>query len=277
MSTISSFRGEWAFLSNFYPIPVSWGNSWFPSVEHAYQAAKAIKPQDIEIIRNATTAAQAKKLAKKIEIHPNWNEIKLEWMEYLVWYKFAMFPDMGKKLLSTGNAELIEGNTWGDRFWGRCNGSGENWLGRLLMKVRDQIKEAGVATKAPLGANILRFYIEKPNHIFVFGSNLAGVHGAGAAKNAHDLYGAIWGVGEGLAGNSYALPTKDEQIQTLSLSAIKKYVNKFVEFAWERTDLTFFITRIGCGLAGYKDEDISPLFEDCPPNCDLPYGWEITE
>ena len=120
-------------------------------------------------------------------------------------------------------------------------------------------------------------YDPSTGQIFVFGSNRAGIHGAGAARVAWQQYGAIWEQGEGLMGQSYALPTKDEQIQKMSLEQIKEHVDKFIMFAWERTDLKFFVTRIGCGLAGWSDHEIGPLFADAPPNCELPYGWGSRE
>lgn len=109
--------------------------------------------------------------------------------------------------------------------------------------------------------------------IFVFGSNLAGIHGAGAAKFALEKRGAIWGQGIGLQGNSYGIPTKDKNIQTLPLDQIRLYVNDFLALAWARYDLEFEVTRIGCGLAGYTDTDIAPMFEGAPGNCSLPPGW----
>jgi hypothetical protein len=109
--------------------------------------------------------------------------------------------------------------------------------------------------------------------IFVFGSNLAGRHGKGAALYAFRHYGAIYGQGEGLQGDSYAIPTKDERIRTLPLSEIRRHVIKFIMFAHTHPELEFQLTRIGCGLAGYKDEDIAPLFKYAPNNCLLPVGW----
>jgi hypothetical protein len=109
--------------------------------------------------------------------------------------------------------------------------------------------------------------------IFVFGSNLAGRHGKGAALTAYKSHGAIYGVGIGIQGNSYAIPTKDENIKTLPLSKIEKYVKGFIKFAELNPDLSFQVTRIGCGLAGYEDSDIAPMFKDAPQNCMLPVGW----
>lgn len=109
--------------------------------------------------------------------------------------------------------------------------------------------------------------------IFVFGSNLAGRHGKGAALTAFRQHGAIYGQGTGLQGNSYAIPTKDEHIQTLPLNKIKKYVDTFVRFAELNPDMKFQVTRVGCGLAGYEDADIAPMFAHAPTNCMLPVGW----
>jgi hypothetical protein len=111
--------------------------------------------------------------------------------------------------------------------------------------------------------------------IFVFGSNLAGRHGAGAALYARQHHGAINGLGFGPQGNSYAIPTKDQNIITLSLPKIAHYVFEFLEYARAHPELTFNVTRIGCGLAGYKDADIGPMFSSAPPNCDLPSEWRV--
>lgn len=109
--------------------------------------------------------------------------------------------------------------------------------------------------------------------IFVFGSNLAGRHGKGAALFARQHHGAIYGQGVGLQGQSYAIPTKDSYLRTLPLYEIDGYVNQFINFAYEHPELTFLVTRIGCGLAGYKDNQIAPLFRNAPNNCILPKEW----
>jgi hypothetical protein len=109
--------------------------------------------------------------------------------------------------------------------------------------------------------------------IFVFGSNLAGRHGKGAALAARQQHGATYGVGIGRQGNAYAIPTKDAQLRTLPLDQIKQYVRGFMVYAIEHPALQFEVTRIGCGLAGYKDADIAPLFANAPINCILPEGW----
>jgi hypothetical protein len=100
----------------------------------------------------------------------------------------------------------------------------------------------------------------KANEIFVFGSNLAGRHGAGAAYTAYVKFGAVYGVGAGRTGQCYAIPTKDYNINTLPLRVIEEHVNAFYRYARLHGNLTFLVTPIGCGLAGYTYEDIAPLF-----------------
>ena len=110
--------------------------------------------------------------------------------------------------------------------------------------------------------------------IFCFGSNLRGRHGAGAARDAVQRFGAIEGQGEGVQGNSYAIPTKDGNIQTLPLDQIERHVARFIDFARAHPEKCFQVTRIGCGLAGYKDADIAPFFKEAPDNVLLPGIWE---
>jgi hypothetical protein len=100
------------------------------------------------------------------------------------------------------------------------------------------------------------------NEIFVFGSNLSGRHGKGAAKIAYSKFGAVYGIGIGHMGNTYSIPTKDENLKTLLIEEIQIYVNDLLEFVKDRVDLHFYITKIGCGLAGYKPEQIAPLFKE---------------
>lgn len=109
--------------------------------------------------------------------------------------------------------------------------------------------------------------------IFVFGSNLAGRHGAGAALYAAKNHGAEYGVGVGRTGNAYGIPTKDRNILTLPLDTIRGYVTEFLEYAINHPELEFQVTKIGCGLAGYTEADISPMFIGAPSNCHLPDGW----
>ena len=95
------------------------------------------------------------------------------------------------------------------------------------------------------------------DEVFVFGSNLAGMHGGGAAATAYRCFGAVWGQGVGLQGQSYAIPTMQGGVET-----IKPYVDEFVAFAKSHPELRFLVTKIGCGIAGFRDEEIAPLFCD---------------
>jgi hypothetical protein len=106
--------------------------------------------------------------------------------------------------------------------------------------------------------------------IFVFGSNLAGRHGKGAALFAAKNHGAVYGVGRGRTGNSYAIPTKDHNLRTLALDNIQAFVNEFLNYAIAHPELQFQLTAVGCGLAGYKPEQIAPMFATAPSNVQLP-------
>lgn len=110
----------------------------------------------------------------------------------------------------------------------------------------------------------------KPNEVFVFGSNLAGFHGGGAARVARNKFGAVMGQGVGLQGQSYAIPTMQGGVET-----IKPYVDEFIDFAKGRPDLKFYVTRIGCGIAGFRDDAIAPLFAAAVgvPNIILPKSF----
>ena len=109
-----------------------------------------------------------------------------------------------------------------------------------------------------------------PNEVFVFGSNLRGMHGGGAAWLAYKKFGAIMGQGVGLQGQSYGIPTMQGGVET-----IRPYVDDFIAFAKTRPDLTFLVTRIGCGIAGFQEREIAPLFEKAHDveNIVLPEGW----
>jgi len=118
----------------------------------------------------------------------------------------------------------------------------------------------------------------KEGEIFVFGSNLSGRHGKFAAKLALN-FGAVWGQAAGLQGNSYGIPTKNHSItKTLPIDEIKPYVDKFIAVARENSHLTFLVTQVGCGAAGYKPKDIAPLFQEAfgVENIHLPKSfWRI--
>lgn len=145
---ITAFRGEHRFLSNFYPAEVRMSGMEYPTVEHAFQAAKTTDPNLRWKVRAAGTPGEAKRIGKELALRLDWEEIKLDVMLSLVRYKFTHHPELAEKLLATGNANLVEGNDWGDDFWGACKKGfhgqapleGQNHLGLILMKVRDELR-----------------------------------------------------------------------------------------------------------------------------------------
>jgi N-glycosidase YbiA len=137
MTRIDSFSGRYRFLSNFFPCSVEYEGMPYPSTEHAYQAAKTTSSGLRFVLFTHGTPGEAKKRGRGVPLRPDWEQIKLSVMLELLRKKFSN-PELRDMLLATGDAELIEGNTWGDRFWGVCNGVGENHLGKLLMQVREE-------------------------------------------------------------------------------------------------------------------------------------------
>lgn len=149
---ITSFSGEHRFLSNFWLVSIEFEGINYPSVEHAYQAAKT----DDRQVRSqclAYTAGQAKRWGRTLTIRDDWEDIKVPLMESLVRQKFTNNLILMKLLIDTGNQTLIEGNTWGDTFWGVCNGEGLNMLGVCLMTVRNELLFAAQTPKPkiPIG------------------------------------------------------------------------------------------------------------------------------
>jgi ribA/ribD-fused uncharacterized protein len=136
---ILSFRGT--TFSNFLPCPVELDGVTYPSVEHAYQAAKTNDPAQRERVRGMPTSGKAKQAGRKVTIREDWEESKIEVMRGLLRQKFAPGTECARLLLETGERELIEVNTWGDRFWGESpRGVGENHLGKLLMERRAELR-----------------------------------------------------------------------------------------------------------------------------------------
>ena len=142
---INQFRNKYRFLSNFWLAPVEFEGAVYPSVEHAYQAAKTISQADrLPFWKEFMTPGQAKRRGSLLILRGDWGFIKFRTMQELVRSKFQI-PHLKNKLLATGNRVLVEGNNWHDNFWGRCfckkcGGSGLNQLGRILMDVRDELK-----------------------------------------------------------------------------------------------------------------------------------------
>jgi len=144
-NAIMSFRNEYRFLSNFYSASVAYDGMQFPTVEHAYQAAKAKHREDRVKIQQAHTPGAAKRLGHRIEVCSGWwdDNNRIIVMRHLVRLKFT-HPHLAARLLATGDVRLVEGNTWRDNFWGVYQGRGENHLGEILMQVRQELRDGPV-------------------------------------------------------------------------------------------------------------------------------------
>ena len=139
MKTIDEFRGPTRWLSNFEEVSITMPDGiTYPTTEHAYQAQKTLDIPVRELIAVLRTPGKAKKAGQRVILRPDWEDIKYAVMRQVTELKFQD-PDLKKKLIATGNTELIEGNTWGDEVWGVCNGVGTNWLGKILMDVRAEL------------------------------------------------------------------------------------------------------------------------------------------
>jgi ribA/ribD-fused uncharacterized protein len=145
--TIDEFTGKYRFLSNFYLAPVRFNQTTFPSNEHAFQAAKTHNNLIRDLIAyHVEKPGDAKKIGRDLRLRSDWERVKLDIMHRIVYSKFALNDDLARKLLKTGNAELIEGNNWGDEYWGmvlrgrrKDEWVGENHLGNILMQVRSEL------------------------------------------------------------------------------------------------------------------------------------------
>ena len=147
---IDAFTGPYFFLSNFAESPVDFDGAVYPTVEHAFAAAKTLDPAERELIRLAPRPGDAKRLGRQVVLRPGWDDLRVEVMRRLLARKFAPGTELAARLLATGDARLVEGNTWGDRFWGVCRGQGWNQLGQLLMERREQLRR-GLGAEHPAG------------------------------------------------------------------------------------------------------------------------------
>lgn len=136
---IDSFTGQYRFLSNFEPSNVELDGRLYRTVEHAYQAAKTLDDAERVKIQRMETPGAAKKAGQRVALRKDWEDVKIDVMTDLVEKKFAVEP-LRSKLRATGESKLVEGNWWGDTFWGVCKGKGENKLGKILMKVRKEAR-----------------------------------------------------------------------------------------------------------------------------------------
>jgi len=140
MESIKGFVGEYRWLSNFWLCLIAYYGEFYGSVEHAFQAQKAVTREDKMLIANADSPSSAKRIARKVMLRPDWEQVKVPIMLDILRVKFRKGGDLANRLLATGDMYLEETNTWHDVFWGVCNGKGQNMLGKLLMQVREELR-----------------------------------------------------------------------------------------------------------------------------------------
>ncbi|AZO48067.1 NADAR family protein [Mesorhizobium sp. M4B.F.Ca.ET.058.02.1.1] len=138
MKEILEFSGEYRWLSNFFMVHVTIGQLTFASTEHAYQAAKSLDPVDWKDVIECVSPGAAKRMGRNVTLRPDWEDIKLDVMREITAAKYDQHPHLHAKLMATKGMNLVEGNHWGDTFWGVCRGKGENHLGRIIMEYRDR-------------------------------------------------------------------------------------------------------------------------------------------
>jgi len=175
MRVIDQFVGNWKELSNFYMCSINFENMCYRSVEHAYQAAKTL---DLSLrnylTRHISSPTAAKRFGRTVALRADWDMVKIPIMKQLITYKFTRYDMLKEKLLSTGDAELIENNTWDDTFWGMSQGVGYNHLGKILMEVRNLVKDYDITFNEEL-SNGIQFGSEpRANRDLGDGSNRIG-------------------------------------------------------------------------------------------------------
>lgn len=137
---ISRFKGDYFFLSNMYPTVLYINGEIYPSAEHAFQAMKSLDREERLAMSVCRSPEEAKKAGKLVKLRPDWEDVKVNFMKRILEAKFQN-KKLADMLIATCGEELVEGNTWGDTFWGVCKGEGKNTLGKLLMEVREEIKK----------------------------------------------------------------------------------------------------------------------------------------
>lgn len=138
IADINNFRGGFMFLSNFYEVPVKYNGLTFKSNEAAFQAQKTLN-QEERIKFTTLSPLDAKRLGRKVALRSDWEDVKIQIMYEICRAKFEQYPDLAQRLVETGDRTLIEGNDWNDTFWGVCYGKGENNLGKILMRIREEL------------------------------------------------------------------------------------------------------------------------------------------
>ncbi len=277
-----------ACLSQWYQASFFDGTDFYSCAEQYMMAEKARLMGDSatrQEILQESDPIKIKHLGKKVKNFRQvlWDANKADIIIKGNLMKFGQNLPLRHFLLSTGDSILVEASPY-DTIWGigleeshpdarnPYKWKGQNLLGFALMEVRDRLKKE--QEKRPVCCCVTPENITtlKPNEVFVFGSNLAGQHMRGAARAAVLHFGAKMGVGVGMQGQAYAIPTMQGGIVT-----IRPYVDQFIEYAAGNTDRHFLVTKIGCGIAGFKCEDIAPLFAEAIHMANISLPQEFIE
>lgn len=164
LDKINSFRGDYDFLSNFYSARVIYDGITYMNSEAAFQAQKCLYPED-KLQFSTMSPSNAKKAGHRVQLRPGWEEVKVDVMRNIVYAKFIQNPELADKLLATGDTFLEEGNTWGDRTWGTVNGVGNNYLGKILMGVRSDIRALRNTQTQPTYSQSIQQTLDNINNI----------------------------------------------------------------------------------------------------------------
>lgn len=280
LNKIEQFNMEFRFLSNFFPSPIIWKGLAWPTVEHAFQAAKTTSSRDFHNIKNAATPGIAKHVGTCITLREDWEEIKIDIMTDLVFLKFKQNPSLRKQLLSTDTQKLVEGNWWHDNFWGDCacrkcsNIKGKNVLGIILMEVREELQNRqNRLTDKILKIQITKEYLRKnPNHVLVFGDNTIhrGKGGAAILRDEPNTFGFITKKYPNNSPDSFYTPDEYMFVYGREIRILQNEVD-------QHPDDLFLIAKIGSNLAnkyGIFEEIIEPnIKKDMSKYTNVKFLW----
>lgn len=267
-----SFVGELEFLSNFYETEFQWrGRNW-RCVETAFQAAKAVDENEFEKMASSRSPSEAKRRGRGCKLVENWDDLRHEIMAELLAAKFAGGSDLAKRLAGT-SGELVENNNWGDRHWGKVNGRGENWLGRLLMARRAILS---VETGAVVDTHVDLWDLQLSGAWVVVPTNRQrrangdAVMGGGVAKTAAWRHpGLETRYGRALAaGNDrmayprwriLCVPTKDHWKNPSTIDLVTVAVDGVARWCEQNPETFVAVPALGCGLGGLDWEPVRDL------------------
>lgn len=279
MKEIKGFFGQYRFLSNFWPCRIAMLGHWFESTEAAYQAAKCADKEDYKKFVGIS-ANEAKKLGRTIKLRDDWNKQRVPVMRSFLKQKFAPGSSLANQLLGTGEAYLEETNTWRDRFWGVFEGEGENNLGKLLMEIREELKEKMMKQRfheikgdifAQSDADAICVTtngIVKANGELVMGKGVAEAFkkkypllplkaGLGVKKHGNHVQYFL----DDLFGNTriVCFPTKEDWRDSSPMWLIERSAKELVALADQKNWKKIVLTRPGCGNGGLKWEDVKAV------------------